>query len=356
MKALTFLFLFFHVVAYSQPSVPVTDVQGIIEKSIDDENIFGVTICLGTTNNNYTFASGNLKSTDYYFIASVTKLYTTAVIYKMVDLNLISLDDYIASYFSPEVMDRLHVLEGENYSNKITIRHLLSNTSGLSDYFEQQNKGEKSVKEIVVNEKDTLLSFQDIITISKKLPPQFIPGEAGKAFYSDTNFQLLGQIIEKVSQKSLSEVYQEYIFTPLNLKNTFLYALDISTEVTPIYIREKELQIPKMMSSFRADGGIVSTPEENMIFLKSFFSGMLFSKSHLDFENSWNKLEPPFQYGLGVSRFKFPGTYELIGHHGASGSFAFYCPEKEVYITGTVNQVNKPQLPYKMIMKIMSKL
>ena len=62
---------------------------------------------------------------------------------------------------------------------------------------------------------------QTIEFARKKLTSNFIPGE--KAKYSDTNFQLLGKIIERIENKELHEVYKERILNTLNLKNTWLY-------------------------------------------------------------------------------------------------------------------------------------
>lgn len=110
------------------------------------------------------------------------------------------------------------------------------------------------------------------------------------------------------------------------------------------------------MSSFKSDGGIVSTSEENMVFLTSFFEGSIFSKTHINIETDWNKIYSPFKYGNGLMKFNYPGVPELIGHAGASGSFAYYVPSMDMYVAGTVNQIDKPQLTYKLLAKLLATL
>jgi CubicO group peptidase (beta-lactamase class C family) len=117
------------------------------------------------------------------------------------------------------------------------------------------------------------------------------------------------------------------------------------------------------MCSFGADGGIVSTAEESMIFIKAFFNGQLFPKEYINEMKIWNNIFFPLQYGVGLARFKLPRIFsafksypELIGHSGLSGAFAFYCPAKEIYFTGTVNQISNPSISYKLMIKLLSAL
>jgi CubicO group peptidase (beta-lactamase class C family) len=93
---------------------------------------------------------------------------------------------------------------------------------------------------------------------------------------------------------------------------------------------------------------MISTAPELMKFLKAFFNGELFAKSNIE-SVEWNKIQfSPLEYGKGMMRVKMPRIMspfmpapEIIGHSGSSGSFAFYCPSKQVYIVGTLNQTEK---------------
>ncbi len=98
-----------------------------------------------------------------------------------------------------------------------------------------------------------------------------------------------------------------------------------------------------------------------MTFLRAFFGGQLFPKVYISELTVWNRIFFPLQYGIGVARFKlsrifspFKPTPELIGHSGLSGAFAYYCPQKDLYLTGTVNQTAKPGLSYRLMIKLLN--
>ncbi len=353
-KIFIFSFLLLSQLAYAQ--ISTQEIQQIIDKSAQHKYIFGAVVSVNKGNDLQTFASGTMSKQQPYFIASISKLYTSAIVMKLREKGKLSLDDKIIRYLPGEITDSLHIYKGRDYSKEITIRHLLSNTSGIADYFEQKQTGDKSLKEKITENEDVSLSFEEIIDLSKTMSPKFPPGKKRKAFYSDTNFQLLGKIIEVITGMSIAGAYQKYIFEPLNLQNTYLFENTTDTLPAKFYYKETELHIPKIMASFTADGGIVSTAEEKMFFLKAFFNGELFPEKYLDEMQNWKRIFPGFSYGTGMAHFKSIGTYELIGHPGASGSFAYYCPKKDVYITGTINQVHKPALVYQLMMKILRKL
>ena len=335
---------------------PSGEIQKILNELIDDKQTFGSVVSIEAENQTYHFASGNMEIDDPYFIASISKLYTSAVLFKLIDQKRLSLDDSIKQYLTNETLDKLHVYKGKEYSKYITIRHLLTNTSGLSDYFTQKNDKNESLFDILISNGDTLLTFDQIIEMTKSLSSKFPPGATSKAYYSDSNFQLLGKIIQNITGKTMTEVYEKHIFYPLSLQQSYLFIDTHDTIPTNFYYKEDKLNIPKMMSSFQSDGGIVSTAKENLIFLKSYINGGLFSEKYVNIKTGWNKIFSPFQYGYGIMKFKFIGMPEMIGHSGANGSFAYYIPSENLYITGTINQVNKPQLAYQLIAKILSKI
>ncbi len=337
--------------------IPTEKIQKILDRTVDNKKIFRMAVAVSKDGETETFAAGDIRPDDQYFIASVSKLYTATIVMKLREEGRLNLDDYIEDWLCANTIDALHIYKGTDYSYNITIRQLLSNTSGLPDYFEQAPKGEKSLFDDLKDGNDRAMTYEQQIALSKTMTPAFPPGTKGKALYSDTNFQLLGRILENIANKSLADLYDEYIFTPLGLEKTYLYTDPTDTRPVDFYYKDKPLQIPQMMTSFRAAGGIVSTTEEGMIFLKAFFAGDLFPKEYLnEMTAQWNSIFPPFKYGTGIARFKFIGTYELIGHPGANGSFAYYCPKKDAYIVGSIFQADSPGLPYKPIMKILKKM
>jgi D-alanyl-D-alanine carboxypeptidase len=161
----------------------------------------------------------------------------------------------------------------------------------------------------------------------------------------------------------LSAVLKEWIFEKLGLKRTYLYENSSDTIPEPMYFKQKPLLIPLAMVSFGPDGGIVSTSEELMVFIKAFFKGELFSKEYLNEMKCWNKIFFPLEYGIGMTRFSLPRILspfkampELLGHSGLSGAFAFYSPLRNVYLAGTVNQIHYPDTSFKLMLKLINSI
>ena len=160
------------------------------------------------------------KDTPVY-IASITKLYTAVAIMKLYEDSLIALDDPISKYLSDKLIHRIHVYQGKDYSNEITITQLLSHTSGIADYYSEKSNDGKSIFELFLERPERIWTVDETIDRARNdLDPNFAPGT--DASYSDTNFQLLGKIIESVTGKPLHIVYEEFFFRPLNLKCTWL--------------------------------------------------------------------------------------------------------------------------------------
>lgn len=326
----------------------------LLAQAINKKNITGAVLCVEKGDNSFSQVSGagNIEENDSYFIASVTKLYITAIMLKLRAGNQLQLDDKISQYLHKDDVSRIHVLKGEDYSDEITIKHLMSNTSGIPDYFTSEVFLE------LANGKDQSWPLERTLQSVKQMKPKFKPGQKGKAYYSDTNYQLLGEIIKKITGKTMTAVFKEFIFDDLNLKNTYVYGDVNDSKPKPLNYKSKELNIPEYMSSIPSEGGIVSTAKDSMVFLKAFFEGHFFPKSDFkELMNNWNFLFLPgqFYYGIGIAKQPiFISSFKkgLLGHWGQSGAFAFYYPEKDLYFTGTVNQITGHNVAVGLIKKV----
>ncbi len=130
-----------------------------------------------------------------YDIASLTKVVgTTTSIMLLVDAGKINVEDKVGMY-----------IQGFNQPDKkdITIRHLLTHTSGLYDWYPLYYRCKTK---------------QETFKFIEELPLKFPIGEG--RHYSDLGFTILGEIIEKISGKPLNVFMEEYIFRPLSMKNT----------------------------------------------------------------------------------------------------------------------------------------
>lgn len=300
-----------------------------------------------------------------FFFASITKLYVVAIIMQLRSENYIDLDAPASRYLTPGVMTGIHVLDGVDSGEMITVRQLLTHTSGISDYFEQQPDHGPSTFDRMMEE-DFSWTFEDVIRRTKEdLPARFAPAYGKKAFYSDTNYQLLGKIVENITGAPIKDVLHGLILKPYGLKDTYLFTQDAIgryPEISPIKYGGRRLQIPNAMASFGADGGLVSTASDGLAFLHLFMAGDLFPAQYLqEMTVEWRPIHPMIEYGMGIMRFAPPRYLTpfnpcppMIGHSGASGSVLFQVPDIDLYVCGTVNQVKKRSLPFQTLIRLVS--
>jgi CubicO group peptidase (beta-lactamase class C family) len=322
-----------------------------------------VQFALASPSRDWFWAWASPGSPGQYFIASTTKLYVTAIVMQLRNEGRVDLDTPAAQYLDPSIMAGIHIYRGVDSSERITVRELLSHTSGIADYFEGRRKdGRSQIKDALAQ--DFTWSFDDVLRITKEqLKPRFAPSAPGKAFYSDTNFQILGTLIEAVTGGTFEEALETHIIGPLGLTGTYPFThetLERYSNVAAILYGKKPVFIPKTMASVRADGGIVSTARDGITFLEGFISGTLFPQTYLEeMQRTWNRIFSPLEYGVGMMRFALPRYYspfrsvpQMVGHSGASGAVLYYVPELDLYISGTVNQLKKRSLSYNLLVRL----
>jgi len=333
--------------------------QTVLNKTVDEKKVFGTSFALKKDSFIWIGASGNIAINQPYFIASTTKLFTTAIILHLKLNGKLNLEDKISKYIDKSILNGLHIYKGKDYSEGLTIKHLLSHTSGLPDYFQGKGPNGKSLEDELKTDNDQFWTFEQAMERTKAMKPLFVPGTKNKANYSDANFQLLGKIIETITNKSYSENCNDLIIKPLSLTNTYLYK--DATDKTPktLYYKINKLNIPKAMTSFGADGGIVSTSADMLLFIEAFFTGKFFPKDYINELQQWNNIFFPMQAGIGIHLFKLPWVFNptgavpyFIGHSGLSGALAYYSPKENIYIVGTVNQVANPDISFKTMIKL----
>ncbi|WP_425037858.1 serine hydrolase domain-containing protein [Primorskyibacter sp. S187A] len=288
-------------------------------------------------------SAGAARPQSRFAIASITKMFTATLIMQLVDAQRIALGERVQNILPALDLSGLHIVNGVDHGPALTLRHLLHHTSGLADYYESD------LARDLKRGKDRSYDMRDVLQMTKALPPQAAP-DSGRSHYSDTNYQLLGAVIETITGQTYDQALQSRICDPLGLKQTGV--LQGPDAGLPIYHKDRRLDVPHILTSMTADGGIISTLDEMLIFLRAFMQGQLFTPHSAAQMRQWNQLFFPLHYGYGLMRIKLPrwmtllrATPELIGHSGASGTFAFYAPEQDSYVIGTFNQTDAPQRP-----------
>lgn len=337
----------------------ITGLQAVLDRALDNKKIRGTAFALKQGDQYWQGASGDLAIDQPYFIASVSKLYTTALILQLKARDLLSLEDKIVTYLDDGLLPNFAVYRGKSYADVLTIRHLLSHTSGLPDYFQGKGAHKKTLLETLTEGNDQAWTYEQVLESVNNKKLDFEPGKKKKAKYSDTNFQLLGKIIEHLSGVSFAKNCLQSIIQPLGLAQTYLYEDPGDTRPKTLYYRSKQLHIPRAMASFRSDGGIVSTSPELLLFLEAFFTGKLFPLEYIRELQVWNRIFFPFRAGVGIQLLKLPwllnptgSAPEFIGHAGLSGALAFYSPERKLFVAGTINQIADPGLAVKTLFRL----
>ncbi|MFY0545064.1 serine hydrolase domain-containing protein [Brevibacillus sp. H7] len=283
-----------------------------------------------------------------YHTASIGKTFTAVIIAMLVEEGKVRYSDPIAKYLPEEILKDLHIYKGKDYSNEIRIEHVVSNTSGLPDYYEDKPKGGKHFLKILLEEPSRVWTPQETIQWSKQyLSPRFSPGNG--LHYTNTGFNLLGLIIEKITSRPYHEVLHEYIFQRLHMNHSYLSqysepAVKSSYPVASLYSLEGPINVEnyRSFSSIYAAGQTVSTSEDLLVFMKALVGNQIIQHESLETMQKWTKMWMGVDYGYGLMRVRmipFIQKYNVWGHIGSTGSFLFYNPAMDVYIIGTFNKV-----------------
>lgn len=292
-----------------------------------------------------------------YFLGSISKTYTAVTVLRLAEEGTLSLDD---------TLDRF--LPSFPEGSKITVRHLLSQTSGLKDFYLYlyfRPDREEMIQLVTKSWKQ-----EELIELAGRFGRWFDPGTDWD--YSSTNYFLLGVIIEKSSGMSLPEAYRHYIYEPLGIKHTWLAWHEEALAPLPTgYLGHVEgwkhsEMFGELGPTTRLDhspvewgaGGLVASAEDAIRFLRGLFDSKLLKPASLETMTQFrptpqlgvpDRNSPPGGhsdgYGLGLIRMERAGA-TLTGHGGLfTGHTAglWHIPNRDITIAlyfnrGFVNQ------------------
>ncbi len=292
---------------------------------------------LGTTHNQ----QANVKQPLY--MASVGKLFTATLVAMLHEQSKISFDDPVSQYLDHDLMDGLHVYRKKDYSGQISIRHLLNQTSGLYDSFWPLLKQ-------MLGKPGFNMEPRDAIEWGKEnLKPKTPPGY--KHYYTDTNYYLLGLIIEKVTGMSFYEAMHQYVFDRTGMDSAFMFGKTRPKTENPyplaqFFFKGADIsQMPQFAGLDFAGGSVCAPMADLLVFMQALVNGKLVSPETLEIMLSDDARGlPGTRYGYAVWKYItipliLPERYNCWGCVGASGAFLFYHPRTESYLIGNFNDV-----------------
>ena len=194
-------------------------------------------------------------------IASIGKLYVAVAISKLAKENRLSLDKTLADYM-PELVGEI-----EN-ADKITLKLMVQHRSGIPNFIDNPNYWTNRPN-----------FNKEALELAIEMPASFEPGEDYE--YSNTNYLLLSQIMDRVLGYNHFEYIKEQILIPLNLNNTFssLSAVNLDNVMSGYYVGEEE--------DFKTEEqGMLATAEDVGIFLRALNDGSVFNEGEQEIYSS----------------------------------------------------------------------
>lgn len=256
-------------------------------------------------------------------LESNSKLFTSVILLKLQEDNLINLDNPVSLYLPSY----------PNVNPNITIRQLLNHTSGVADPFASQP---------FLDSLDAAPNrlWTPVEVLSWVGLPNFAPGTGFN--YSNTNYILAGMVAQSVTGFHISRLIRDSILTPLNLDSTFF---DVQETVLGFVAHQWKNSVDvtaiskvSFMSAVGSAGAMYSTSSEMAQWYSALMNGQIINAGSLAQMTNFTVLSGNY-YGLGFKRQNINST-TLWGHDGRSDfskSRIFYDPCMKILVCGLCN-------------------
>jgi D-alanyl-D-alanine carboxypeptidase len=295
-----------------------------------------------------------MRPNDKFRAGSTIKPMIAVIVLQLAEEDQFSLDDTMTAVLPESVTSRFA------NSNRITVRMLLNHTSGIADFLGP------AMSEIIANPAK-VWEIDEWLDIAAAQDPYFAPGESWA--YSNTDYILLGLVIEQATGRSWREEFRERIVDELNLETTLLPEpgdLSIPGNYTHGYMDlgaglVDVTGFDPSMADAAGGSALVMTAADMVRFLDAMMAGELFQNSETLNEMLTSLAEAPegavpfreaVGYSLGMMKFVFSGGIEMVGHSGDTAgfsSFAFHLPAQGITISGLVNDMDPLGIYYQIL-------
>ncbi len=233
-----------------------------------------------------------------FHLASVSKTFTAMATLKLAEQGKLNLDDDVKKYFP-----------GFPY-NGITVKLLLNHRSGLPNYLYFMQKLGWDVKQYSDN--------NDVVNYLIKFQPPLTHQPNTHFSYCNTNYALLGLIIEKASGKTYAEYLQHTFFTPLKMNDTYVFTLADAQKAMPSYDWRGRQEGLTFLDKGFGDKNIYSTARDLLKWDQALYTNQIFSAKTLEaaFTPYSNEKAGEKNYGFGWRMNIYPNGKKIIFHGG----------------------------------------
>jgi D-alanyl-D-alanine carboxypeptidase len=268
---------------------------------VDDPKADPITVVSGVAD---TESGRPMRGDDRFRIGSLTKPYVATVVLQLDEEGALALDDSVEKLV-PGLLPN---------GDEITVRDLLGHRSGLYEYEEDPRVLQPYLK----GDFGYRWQPEELIRISTEHPPTAAPGT--DVVYSNTNYTVLGLIVEAVTGNTLAAELDQRVFAPLELDETsFVENSAIEAPYSHGYLaRGKELlDVTEISPShYWAAGNIVSTGGDVARFYEALLDGELLEAGSMDAMTEFVEEEPGLERGLGPARGETE-CGDWVGHDGS---------------------------------------
>lgn len=290
-------------------------IMGSLAISKNRKNIYNKSIGISQVSGKKEIAS---TIDTRYRIGSISKIFTAVIVFQLIEENKIDLENKLSSYY-PQLPN----------SKNITICSLLYHRSGLPDFMNDK----ELIKKIMWHPK----TKEEMLAYFSQQKTDFEADE--KAEYSNTNYVLLGYIIENICGKSFGDVLNERIISKIGLDNTYEGSkINVNkNECYSFVYADKWEQRPDIdISNAHGAGAIVSTPGDLTKFIEALFSYKFIGEKSLN-----QMLAIKEDFGMGMDPLKIGALNKTgYGHSGRIDeyrSLLFYFPNDSLAVAFCTN-------------------
>lgn len=266
-------------------------------------------------------------------IASVTKTFTAATALRLMEDGKLDLLRPIAGYIDPVLGE---ILRADGYDpTLITVKHLLSHTSGMADHAQTQTYFDR----IIADPSHSWTRGEMLQGLVEWTDPVGSPGE--KFAYSDTGYVLLGHIIERQSGLSLAEAARRHLgLDAIGLPDTYWEIMERNDAVAARRAHQKmdgmNIHGWSATMDLYGGGGLVSSARDMARFFQALFAGRVFKKPEtlaVMLSADGLPVGSPYRLGLFVRSKAGVDYYE---HEGFWGTMVMHVPSTQSTFAGAV--------------------
>jgi len=241
-----------------------------------------------------------------FHLASVSKTFTAMATLKLAQMGKLSLDDDLKKFFPNFPYDN------------IKVKDLLDHRSGLPNYLYFMEELGWDKKQHATN--------KDVLDYLIKYKPAATKPDTHFT-YCNTNYSLLGLIIEKASGESYADFLKQQFFIPLHMNDTYVWNIKDSATAMPSYDYRGRQEAFTFLDCGIGDKNVYSTPEDLLKWDQAMYTNQIFSKETLEkaFTPYSNEKPGIRNYGYGWRMNVYPNGKKVIYHngwwHGNNASF-----------------------------------